>query len=133
MEKVKEYYLGKNFNCAESVLRAANDEYQLGLDEKALVTAGGFGGGMGAGGSCGALCGAIQALGAKMLTEGRAADCPGFRAKCAGYYKAFEEALGSSECRNLGPKYKNGEIRCYAVVEKAYELLKTAMEESEKE
>ena len=133
MEKVKEYYLGKNFNCAESVLRAANDEYQLGLDEKALVTAGGFGGGMGAGSSCGALCGAIQALGAKMLTKGRAADCPGFRAKCAGYYKAFEEALGSSECRNLGPKYKNGEIRCYAVVEKAYELLKTAMEESEKE
>ena len=133
MEKVKEYYLGKNFNCAESVLRAANDEYQLGLDEKALMTAGGFGGGMGAGSSCGALCGAIQALGAKMLTEGRAADCPGFRAKCAGYYKAFEEALGSSECRNLGPKYKNGEIRCYAVVEKAYELLKTAMEESEKE
>lgn len=133
MEKVKEYYLGKNFNCAESVLRAANDEYQLGLDEKALVTAGGFGGGMGAGSSCGALCGAIQALGAKMLAEGRAADCPGLRAKCAGYYKAFEEALGSSECRNLGPKYKNGEIRCYAVVEKAYELLKTAMEESEKE
>lgn len=133
MERVKEYYLGKGFNCAESVLRAANDEYGLGLDEKALVTAGGFGGGMGAGSSCGALCGAIQALGAKMLTEGRAADCPGFREKCAAYYHAFEEALGSSECRNLGPKYKNGEIRCYAVVEKAYELLKAAMEEIEKE
>ena len=38
MEKVKEYYLGGNFNCAESVLRAANDEYGLGLDEKALVS-----------------------------------------------------------------------------------------------
>ena len=133
MEKVKEYYLGKSFNCAESVLRAANEEFKLGLDEKALVTAGGFGGGMGAGSSCGALCGAIQALGAKLLTEGRAADCPGFREKCAAYYHAFEEALGSSECRNLGPKYKNGEVRCYAVVEKAYELLKTAMEEAEKE
>ena len=129
MERVKEYYLGKCFNCAESVLRTANEEYELGLNEKALVTAGGFGGGMGAGSSCGALCGAIQALGAKMLNEGRAADCPGFREQCAAYYHAFEEALGSSECRCLEPKYKNGDIRCYAVVERAYELLKAAMEE----
>ena len=132
MERVKEYYLGENFNCAESVLRAANDEYGLGLDEKALVTAGGFGGGIGAGSSCGALCGAIQALGAKLISEGRAADCPGFREKCAAYYYAFEEALGSSECRELGPKYKNGETRCYAVVEKAYELLKEMLDETEK-
>ena len=133
MEKVREYYLDKGYNCAESVLRAANEEFGLGLDEKALVTAGGFGGGMGAGSSCGALCGAIQALGAKMLTEGRAKDCHGFREKCAEYYRAFEEALGASECRNLGPKYKNEEVRCYAVVEKAYELLKAALEESKKE
>jgi len=129
MERVREYYLGKCFNCAESVLRAANDEYQLGLDEKALVTAGGFGGGMGAGSSCGALCGAIQALGAKMIAEGRAADCPGFRDRCAAYYHAFEEALGSSDCREVSPRHKNAETRCYPVVEKAYELLKQAMEE----
>ncbi len=130
MDKVREYYLDKGFNCAESVLRAANDEYHLGLDEKALVTAGGFGGGMGSGSSCGALCGAIQALGAKMIDEGRAADCPGFRAKCAGYYQAFDEALGSTQCRELKPKYNNG--RCSIVVEKAYELLRAAMEEREK-
>lgn len=127
MDRVKEYYLGQCYNCAESVLRAANDEYQLGLDEKALVTAGGFGGGMACGSSCGALCGAIQALGAKMLSEGRAADCPGFRDQCAGYYRAFEEALGSTQCRDL--KGKHAGVRCSAVVEKAYELLKTALDE----
>jgi len=131
MDKVRSYYLDKGFNCAESVLRAANDEYNLGLDEKALVTAGGFGGGMGCGSSCGALCGAIQALGAARL-NGRAADCPGFRDQCAGYYRAFEEALGSSECKNVGPKFKQDDIRCYAVVEKAYELLRQAMDESKK-
>ena len=128
MDKVREYYLGKGFNCAESVLRAANDEYGLGIDEKALVMAGGFGGGMGCGSSCGALCGAIQALGAAKLT-GRAADCPGFRDQCAGYCKAFEEALGSTMCRELGPMHKREDIRCFAVVERAYELLRQTMEE----
>ena len=132
MDKVRNYYLDKGFNCAESVLRAANDEYGLGLDEKALVTAGGFGGGMASGSSCGALCGAIQALGAAMLKEGRAADCPGFREKCAEYHRAFEEALGSTMCRELGPKYKNEEARCFKVVETAYELLKKAMDEAGK-
>ncbi len=126
MDRVKDYYLGKGFNCAESVLRAANEEFKLGLDEKALITAGGFGGGMGCGSSCGALCGAIQALSAAKLT-GRAADCPGFRDVCAGYYRAFGEALGSCDCRDL--KCKNPETRCFAVVEKAYELLRQTMKE----
>jgi len=130
MEKkpVEKYYLGQCFNCAESVLRAANEQYGLGLDEKALCTAGGFGGGMASGSACGALCGAIQALGAAMLS-GRAADCPGFRDKCGAYFRSFEEALGSSLCAELGPKYKNPTARCYTVVRTAYELLEKAMED----
>ena len=31
-ETAKKYYLEQNYNCAESVLRAANEEYGLGLD-----------------------------------------------------------------------------------------------------
>ena len=131
MERVWEYYLGKSFNCAESVLRAANEEFQLGLDEKALTTAGGFGGGMASGSSCGALCGAIQALGAALIREGRAADCESFRAKCAGYHKAFEEALGSTMCREIVPVHKTEDLRCCRVVEKAYELLREILKEAE--
>ena len=123
---LKKYYLEKNFNCAESVLRTANEEYKLGLDERALCTAGGFGGGMGCGSSCGALCGAIQALGAAMLS-GRAADCPGFREKCAAYCREFEKTFGSTLCSDLKPVHKKE--KCYEVVGKAYELLCQAMEE----
>ncbi len=128
LDALKGYYLDGGYNCAESVLRTANEEFGLGLDEKALRTAGGFGGGMGCGNACGALCGAIQALSAAML-EGRAHDCPGFREKCAGYTRAFEEALGSTQCRELGPMHKQAETRCYPVVEKAYELLCKMLEE----
>jgi len=128
LDALKGYYLDGGYNCAESVLRTANEEFGLGLDEKALRTAGGFGGGMGCGNACGALCGAIQALGAAMLS-GRAADCPGFRDKCGAYFRSFEEALGSSLCAELGPKYKNPTARCYTVVRTAYELLEKAMED----
>ncbi len=124
---VEKYYLDQGYNCAESVLRAANDQYGLGLSEEALCTAGGFGGGMGCGSACGALCGAIQALGAAMLT-GRAADCPGFRDKCAGYYRAFEQALGSAMCSEL----KKPGVRCAAVVDKAYELLEEILDAEKK-
>lgn len=131
MERVKEYYLDKGFNCAESVLRAANDEFGLGLDERALTTAGGFGGGMASGSSCGALCGAIEALGAALVREGKASQRDGFRAVCAGYHRAFEEALGSTMCREIVPVHKREDVRCCAVVETAYRLLRERLKEAE--
>ena len=46
-ERAKEYYVDQGLNCAVSVLLAASDTYNLGLEKKdaQLVTA--FGGGMG--------------------------------------------------------------------------------------
>lgn len=131
MEKnlVREYFLEKGFNCSESMLRAANDYYGLGLNEESLRLAGGFGGGMGAGGACGALCGAIQAIAAMMIMEqesSKSSACPGFREACAAYYNAFAEQLGSSECRDLTPKYKKPDTRCYELMEKAWALLEEA-------
>lgn len=119
---LRENYLDQGYNCAEAVLRTANGQYGLGLDEKALYTAGGFGGGMGTGSCCGALCGCIEALGAAML-EGRARDCEGFREECAQLVHEFEEALGSQMCRELCPRYKREDVKCYEVVVTAYELL----------
>ena len=31
--KLRRYYLEKDYNCAETILRAANEEYHLGLNE----------------------------------------------------------------------------------------------------
>ena len=57
------YYLEGDYNCAESVLLAANAEYGLGLPDDAVKLVGGFGAGMGCGNACGALCGAVAVLG----------------------------------------------------------------------
>jgi hypothetical protein len=45
VEKCKKYYdLEYNLNCAECMLYAANDEYNLGIDNAGLKLAAGFGG-----------------------------------------------------------------------------------------
>ena len=45
---VKKYYLEQRRNCAESLLRAANEAYGLNLTEADFALLSGFGGGMAA-------------------------------------------------------------------------------------
>ena len=55
-----DFYMNQNYNCGECILRAANKAYDLGLDERALKLASGFGAGMGCGNTCGALSAAMS-------------------------------------------------------------------------
>ena len=55
---VKKYYLEQRRNCAESLLRAANEAYGLNLTEADFALLSGFGGGMG----CGSVCGGKDAF-----------------------------------------------------------------------
>lgn len=62
-------YFKSGLNCSESLLRAFNELYALGLPESAYGIATGFGSGMGeAGCACGAVTGAVAVLG---LVSGR--------------------------------------------------------------
>ena len=45
-EIANDFYMNQNYNCGECILRAANKAYDLGLDERALKLASGFGAGM---------------------------------------------------------------------------------------
>ena len=56
-DRIYGYFIEKDNNCAETMLRALNDEYQLGIPDDSVKLVGGFGGGMGCGKACGALCG----------------------------------------------------------------------------
>ena len=48
-DRIYEYFIEKDNNCAEAMLRALNDEYCLGIPEDSVKLVGGFGGGMGCG------------------------------------------------------------------------------------
>lgn len=63
IEKAKKYYdKTYNFNCAETMLYAANKEYNMNLTKETFKTMAAFGGGMGVESVCGAITGSLAAL-----------------------------------------------------------------------
>ena len=120
-DRVKEYYLEKDYNCAETTLHCINDEYGLGLTDEQIKLASGFGAGMGCGQTCGVLCAGIAALG-KLLVDQRAHNTEGFGDICAAYVGAFQAKLGSLACEELVKTYKKEETRCLETVLLAADL-----------
>ena len=121
------YFLQEDFNCAESVLLAANEVYELGLDKDnchRLVSA--FGGGMGCGLLCGAIAGAMAALGQVAVTE-RAHVTEGFKDLCADTAAKMEEALGSVNCSVIKPEFFVEGRRCAETVRRAADVLEAQM------
>lgn len=122
------YYLEKGCNCSESLLYAANDYYNLGLNAESLKLLGGFGGGMGCKTTCGALSGSIAALSA-MFMQGKAHETPGMMEISGNFVKKFEEKLGNTLCSVLEAQNKTPEKRCVLTVELAAEALEEYVNE----
>ena len=115
-DKAYEYFINRDHNCAESALLSISEEYGLdiGPEEMKLVSA--FGGGMGCGKLCGVLAGSMAALG-RLAVNGRAHATEGFGPLCAELCENFKSCLGSTECAELKPLYRNDEVRCLKTVE----------------
>lgn len=121
-QRAERYYLEDDYNCAESILRAANDEYGFGLDEKSMRVMAGYGSGLGCGATCGALCGAIAAISAAMI-DTRAHATPGFRKICADFDARFHECFGSIDCRDIRKKSERAGLQCVDTVGVTADLL----------
>lgn len=129
VSSARRYYVEEDYNCAESVLLAANEVYGLGIDPQSCVRLlGAFGGGVGCGSLCGALAGSLAALGAGMMA-GRAHTTEGLKERCADFVEGFEAALASRECREIKPRrfVEDGE-RCFDTVRIACELLEMELD-----
>lgn len=123
LDKVKKYYDKEyDFNCAETMLYAANEEYNLNLDKKALKTMAAFGGGMAIESICGAVTGSLAVLGI-MFTKERAHESEKVKQLSQEFFKEFEEKLSTSNCKELKEKYRNEEIRCSSILYAAAEVL----------
>ena len=126
-ERARDYYQEKDCNCAETIIRAANDEYGLGINEEGLKAFGGFGGGMQCGSICGAVCGGIGAISAKEI-ETNAHHTETLSPKCQAMMNGFKEKFGSAFCTKVRKENfeKNGS-QCWKVVEGAAEVLEKIM------
>ena len=124
----EKYFLEEDYNCAESVLLAANEVYELGLDKEnchRLVSA--FGGGMGCGMLCGAIAGGMAALGQAAVTE-RAHVTEGFKELCAETAAMMQAALGNVNCSVIKPALFAQGRRCAETVRRAADVLEKQMD-----
>lgn len=127
-EYVKSFYLENDFNCAETMLKAIDAAYGLGLRPKDVKLVGAWGGGAGCGITCGLLAGSLAALG-KLCINVRAHAAPGFSALCSEYVKAFEAEFGGINCREIKPVPFVPEHRCMDTVERAADLFDEFVQE----
>ena len=127
---IRELFLERDCNCAETVLLWANERYGLNVAPEDVRLVSGFGGGLGCGENCGALLGALAAL-SKALVKDRAHTTPGFKEACAQLVGRFRADLGSIECDELKQMHRRSDVRCLYVVERAAAILAESMPSEE--
>ncbi|SFC43293.1 C-GCAxxG-C-C family (seleno)protein [Clostridium uliginosum] len=122
-EMVKKYWNDEyDLNCAECLIYAANEEYDLKLSHETLKTMAAFGGGMAVGDVCGVISGSIAVIGI-MFTEVSGHKTPAVRDMTREFIKIFKERLGSNNCIELRKQYRKSEDGCIVMVETASEVL----------
>ena len=104
-------YYNQGYNCAESLVAAANEAWDLKLDAQALKLAAGLGGGMQIGDVCGAISGAICALGCLMV-QTKAHDCADLKPVTQKLMSAYRERLNSLRCDEIKPQLFDPACRC---------------------
>lgn len=124
------YYFEQNYNCAETVLRAANDYYQLGLHDYDMKLVGAYGAGIQCGNTCGAILGAAGVLSMKYV-EAKAHESADIKPVTTLFMEKMEQKYGSSLCKDIKPQSFQPEIRCLRTVEAVCDILEETMKEYE--
>jgi len=132
VDRVRHYYdKTYDLNCAETIIYAANKEYDLGLKKETLKTMSAFGGGMGIESVCGAITGALAVIGI-MFTKERGHESERVKLLSQEFFQRFVAKLGTDNCKALKERYKNDEMRCSIMVEVAAEILEDIVSREKK-
>lgn len=108
---IEEYNTNKKYgyNCAEKIIRAANQKHNLELNESALTMMSGFGSGLKIQSVCGLYSASVAALGV-IFTEEKSKTSPILKLAQTDFSKKFEEKFGHIHCSDLRNKEKNERI-----------------------
>lgn len=128
IETVRKFYGSEyDLNCAETILYAANEEYNLKLTKETFKTMAAFGGGMAIEDTCGAATGAITVLGL-MFIKDRAHESEYIKSLTKEFMEKFKERCTTLNCARLKELYRNDETGCLKLVEIAAEILDAIVE-----
>ncbi len=125
------YYLEGNYNCAETVIRAGNDYYELGLHDRDMQMMGGFGAGIQSGNTCGAILAAVSILSMRYI-EKKAHESEDIKPVTLNLIREFNKRYGSVLCKDIKPQSFTKEIRCRNTVETACDILEAVISDYDK-
>lgn len=111
----------QGYNCAESIIKALNDENGLDIP---ISAASPFGGGMTVGATCGAITGALIAIG---TLKGRKSneEANETRSLTKKVMNKVKEKYGTYECIEL----KKQKVSCAEIIEYTYGVLKDSLKD----
>ncbi|ABR46987.1 C_GCAxxG_C_C family protein [Alkaliphilus metalliredigens QYMF] len=117
----KKYYLN-GYNCAEAMLYAGDEYYQLGLDKSIFKVMAGFGGGVNTEDLCGVVSGSVALLGV-LFVEKNAYGSEHIKELTKEFIEAFKKTKGSMNCKELKDQYRDEKEKCSCVVESGAAVL----------
>ena len=126
------YYFDQNYNCAETILRAANEYYDLGLHDKDMILVGAYGAGIQSGNTCGAVLSVAAVLSQKYV-EAKAHESEDIRPVVQKMMRKFNEKYGSILCKDIKPQSFKPEYRCQMTIETSCDILEETIAEYEAE
>lgn len=126
------YYFDQNYNCAEAILRAANDYYELGLHDRDMILVGAYGAGIQTGNTCGTVLSAAAVLSMKYV-EAKAHESTEIKPVVTKLIQKFNEKYGSTLCKDIKPQSFKPEYRCKMTIETACDILEETITEYEAE
>ena len=126
------YYVEGNYNCAETIIRAANEYYELGLHDRDMIMVGAYGAGIQCGNTCGAVLSAAAVLSMKYV-EAKAHESEDIRPVVMKLMRKFQAKYGSTLCKDIKPQSFKPEYRCRMTIEASCDILEETIAEFEAE
>ena len=114
----------RKWSCSEVTLRAVNQKYHLGLDEKALQMMAGFSGGMMQEDVCGVVVASVASLSLQYTNES-AHESPELKLVLEKYFEAFKQTFESTKCKSIKITHRDHETNsCLPVILKNSDIVK---------
>lgn len=115
-------------NCAEILLEAASEKYDLNLDDKFIKAVCPFGGGLQTENTCGALLGALAAVGV-MYAENKPSSNDKMKEKTIKMVEEFEKEFGSLNCKCIKENHRSETEGCNPVKIRTAKVLEKVINE----
>lgn len=104
------------YNCAEAMLLAGNEYYNLDLNPDTFKVMAGFGGGVDVEDLCGVVSGSVALLGI-IFVDKRAYESQEIKEITEDFVESFRRELKTLNCKMLKDMYREEDAKCSSVVE----------------